>query len=596
MERPDEGTGPRLTVERLTCRITLPEGLALPLAARERIVRIAERELPGACAKLLDRLPDQGAVYRIRRLQLDLWANLEEAPEAQIAERWASLLVTGAARAIARGLPSQVRRFDSAQHLVASFLGDLVDGSAWSQWYYDEFRALEPLPLPRLALELLAPRPGWIAPTLRALGERGRLDPLLERWGEREIAALWRALGFPGAPALAPRAAEEMPALRAAWEAAALSGGADADARARDRLRLWLALAERDPSRALDPDFGALAHAAVELASWLRETPELAPLLWIETAPDPALARRSPWWPELAASPAGRRTLAQLAAVVRGRAEPAARADGWALASPVGGAFLLVPALAELGLWARWRDELGEPAARRCLFILALKALGRERAPLHQGDPLLAALAGLDEPPVADLRRAPEPDGPAGAWAWRLPAAGRWQAPRLQAAMVGKLRVIREGTTGCWLGAWPGPAPDPRAVIDGWPGLAGAPLAEPDAAAQQALEAEARHLQLGQGLGYPWLTPSLDAALSAAASLALRRLAAMLPGLGQASPAYLARQFLAQPATLRAGGDAWTVRLSGGPLAVVLRLAPLPEVVEAPWLPRPLRLTLAREG
>ena len=270
-----------------------------------------------------------------------------------------------------------------------------------------------------------------------------------------------------------------------------------------------------------------------------------------------------------------------------------------ALASPVGSVFLLAPALAETGLWPRWLREVGEEAARRYLFVVALKALGRERAPLHLGDQMLAAFAGLEAPPVADRRRAPAPDGPAGDWVHDLPSlAARWypaHGRRLQVAVVGEVAVLRDQMAGCWLLARPNPDPGADAALTPWPGLDADPQDvrhELDEAELQQVEAEVRHLQLGHNLGYSWLTPALDAALSAAASLVLRRTAARLPRFDQASPAYLARHFLAQPATLRTQQDAWIVQLSGGPLAVVLRLASLPETSAVPWLPLPLRLTL----
>jgi hypothetical protein len=107
-------------------------------------------------------------------------------------------------------------------------------------------------------------------------------------------------------------------------------------------------------------------------------------------------------------------------------------------------------------------------------------------------------------------------------------------------------------------------------------------------------EAEAAHFGLGRPLGFAWLTPSLDAALCAVASLAMRRTAARLPGFARSSTAHLTRNFLATPAsfdprTLSAG-------LQGGPLAVVLGLADLPWTVPAPWLARPLTIAMRRPG
>jgi hypothetical protein len=567
LSRSIDPTGPRLTIQRLGCQISLPAGMEQPAAALDRLTRIAERDLAGVCAEALDSLPDDGdAIYRIRRLHLALWVDLQGMSEADIARRWGRLLAGSVARTLHSGGPDAVMRFESPHHFVASFLRDLIDGQAWQRWYYDEFKLLQRLPTPQLAVQMLAARPAWLAPILHDLAATGHAERLVESWRQGEIEQLWAALGFAATPVLAGQA----DALTIAWRSAALSGGVDGDARARDRLRLWLHLAAHDRSLAQQAALAATLHALVELAALLRSEPEMAPLLLMETEPYPALLRRiaagplaetAGWLAPLTASAGGRRALAQLLPLVEAR--PAARSagatprpqteaaarrsglDALALASPVGSVFLLAPGLAELDLWRRWLDEQGEDAARRYLFTVALKALGRERAPLHLGDRMLAAFAGLAEPPAADLRLPAEPDRPAGAWAGSLPAvAARWypaHARQWQAATV---------------------------------------------------EAEAQHLQLGQKLGYPWLTPTLDAALSVVTSLALRRMAARLPRFDQASPAYLAHHFLAQPATLRTDQHAWTVQLSGGPLAVVLRMASLPDSIDLPWLPLPLRLTL----
>jgi hypothetical protein len=265
----------------------------------------------------------------------------------------------------------------------------------------------------------------------------------------------------------------------------------------------------------------------------------------------------------------------------------------------VGSLFLLAPAIVELGLWTRWQAEVGEATARDYLFLLALKALGRERAPLYLGDPVLAAFAGLDRSPVADARLPPDPESPPRDWVLNLPEiAARWYPAhdrKLTIGAVAGIRVLRDAKAAWWLAASPCNDPDGSGLDAAWSVAIDPDLIRSDQTEAELamLLSEAEHLQLGSRLGYPWLTPSLDAALSTAASLVLRRVAARLPGLGRTSPSYLARQFLAQPAELKRTAEALTVRLSGGPLAVVLRMAALPEALEVPWLSQPLRLVVA---
>ncbi|MEE8466517.1 MAG: hypothetical protein V3S68_08585, partial [Dehalococcoidia bacterium] len=158
---------------------------------------------------------------------------------------------------------------------------------------------------------------------------------------------------------------------------------------------------------------------------------------------------------------------------------------------------------------------------------------------------------------------------------------------------IDEIEVLRDVAASHWLGARPivlGPnSSGPMwSGIDADQGSVRTSLTDQE---DRELSAEAAHFQLGGDLGYPWLTPSLDADLSVVASLVLRRTAERLPGFGSSSPAYLARQFLAQPASLVLDSSGLTVGLAGGPLGVVLKLATLPESTEIPWLQFPLTLT-----
>jgi hypothetical protein len=595
----------QVTIGRLACRFNLPAGLEAPTG--DRLTRIARREVAQVCGEALTGLPgDDEAVYRIRRLHLEFWIDLQSMSEREMARRWGILLAKAIMRAMQRGGPEQVRRFDSPRHFVSAFLRDALDGHAWGRWYYAEFLPLQRLTVAEVALQLLLSRPAWIMPVLVELEASGHAARLLERWRAGEIARLWEALDFPPQPVFT-EGDEGLKALTALVYGVALSGAPDAGSRARDRLRLWLALAQEHPAAARDPVCANLIHALVDLAALLHEEPDLAPLLLMATPLYPAMLRKVAsgpladtlgWLTSLSATDAGRVRLAHITEAVSTQrvAQPTPAEDakvstddllGGALSSPVGSVFLIAPVLAELGLWERLRDELDEETARRYLFIVMLKALGRERSPLVLGDRMLAAFAGLAKPPVADARLLPEKDGPPGAWADRLPElAARWYPARDREVTIGTahgVQVLRDATAACWLAAYPADGRRPE--------LATGPDRHDLSEEEQAmLAAETAHLQLGRRLGYPWLTPSLDAALSAATSLVLRRTAARLPGFGKASPAYLARQFLAQPATLHRDPEAWTVKLSGGPLAVVLRLAALPDLLRVSWLPQPLCL------
>lgn len=627
----------RLTIDRLRLRLTLPEGTEDAALRRDRLARVVEQELPRACAGALGRLPDTDAVYRIRTLRIGMLAAGAEWNESALARQLGERLATVVMRIIWENDARDVVRFDSPRQFVTTFLRDLLDGRAWGCWYYREFLPLQGLPDYAVARELLEVRPGWIAPVLHALAATGHAERLLERWRADDIQRLWKALGYAQLPVLSSNLPDaRLAGLAAVWRGAALSRRSDPGARMRDRLRLWLASTAGKPEQTPDLATAAMNHALVDLAALMRTEPELAPLLQMRTELYPAILRRIAggpltstlgWLAPLTANESGRATLARLATIVSEPASPSpadtrsghaslaqttvnegaeatlARlaavadepesllpADAWrGHVSSVGGIFLLTLGLAELGIWERWCDELGGGGARRYLFIIALKALGRAQVPLLLNEEALAVFAGLGEPPLADARLATEPPGPPECWPGELPGiAARWYPAHERELVVSEaagLWVIRDAAAGCWLAAYPAdvPRPLPSAELDG---------RAPSADEQSAIAAEVAHLQLGR-LGYPWLTPDRDAALSVVASLALRRTAARLPSFAKSSPTYLARQFLAQPATLRLNASALEVHLSGGPLGAVLKLANLAETIAVPWLALPLRLTVA---
>ncbi|NJN19411.1 MAG: hypothetical protein HC822_25760 [Oscillochloris sp.] len=565
---PDSTTTSEITVDRLVCRLNLPDSLAHPLAVRDQLERIARREVARACAAASAPLAaeDAEAVYRIRHLHLDLWVDTQAMSDAEIAERWGRLLARAIMQAIRQGGTQHVMRFASPRHFVAAFLRDLLAGRAWSRWYYDEFLPLRRLAAEAIALQMCIARPEWIAPLLRDLG-----DPLIERWGAAEIARIWAALDLPAQAGghLSTTTLRSLQALQPT------NSGFTVDARARDKLRLWLALAADQPQAAHDPQIVAGIHALIDLAALLRAEPEVQPLLAMHSPLYPALIRR------IAAGPLAD-LLPWLAVVAPAiTAQIAARPPTTGpLISSAGGVFLLLPALVELGIWEHWRAEVDAAVARNWLFAVALKVFGHERAPLLLGDPVLAAFAGMDAPPPADARLPQEADRPTGPWMQALPQiAARWYAPQdrdLVAAVAHDLAILRDAGADHWL------------AVGQW--MEHGPVRAPTLDEQAALEAEVAYFRLGSRLGYSWLTPALDAALSAVAILALRRTAARLPGFSRSSPIYTARRFVANPATFDPAG--LSVRLQGGPLAVVLRMAGMPWTIDAPWLAQPLTLAL----
>jgi hypothetical protein len=682
--QPPQASEGQLVIDRLACHINLPGGIEDAASIAGRLERMARSDVAQVCAEHLD-WPDEGTVYRLRHLHLSLWLDKSSISTGKLSRRWGALLATAIMKSIRSGSARDLVRFPSPRHFVTAFLRDIVDGSGWGKWYYEEFNYLRRLPVGSVATQLLATHPAWIHPAMEELERTGHASRLLARMTANDLYRLWAALELPLEPTpdllLGTRIIEQstLPRLMSLWPSVPLSYGFDRRSRARDRFVMLLAANRVSIAESRGPELASIIHAVVDLIALSRTAPDLAMVMMMRSPLYPQAVQRiasSPvgdalgWLTPMSRTQDGRTMLSALAEaasnIVRPRVltngdrsvlDPAARDDpfpggtdsaeiitsdsdddrdhstqpldqsgrdsflpasDWnetgtaqprperilpALTSQVGSIFLLTPALIETRLWDHWLAERGEETARAFIYVLALKALGRSRALLYQSDPTIAAFAGLDRPPGVESRVAVADDGYPGAWPDELPKiASRWYPESERDLTMGiaeGLRVLRDNRASYWLAAWPS---ENERLFD----MSSLNYTDPSGQRRMArrmsddeqteFEAEVNHLQLGRHIGYPWLTPSLDAALSIAASLVLRRTAVRLPRMDQSSPSYLATQFLAQPATLRFHAAFDTVELSGGPLGIVLRLAALPEWIRAPWLPRPLSLNLAGDS
>lgn len=563
----------------LRVAVAAPPGHAQQLS--DRVTRAVEGELPQACAQALGSLGDGDAVIRIREISLRLATDADAVRGGALPGQWARVLAEAVREAI-ESSPGAVR-FDSPLDYLAAFLRDLSDGRAWGRWYWDELRPLRSIRPGAAAATLLSARPGWIEPVLGRLEAGGGAERLIARLAEEDVRRVWAALALPEAPALPDSGAPAWAAVEAVWPRLVLERAPHADARARDSLRAWLALAGEHGPRA-DRAAVALALALVELAALLADRPDARAVLAGDGRLDREAVIRLAWadalaWIEPAAED-GR--LARALAL----ADPKEAARGkrrTGSASPFGAVLLIAPALVELGVWELWLDELGAEPARRNIVATALKALGRERAPLALGDDALALLAGLPGPPAADARLPVEPE-PGLAWVDAL--ADRVAGRELVRARLPDMDVLRDPARAAWIVAWPQVADPPGRT------LGGRTVRAASAPELESVAAEAAHLQLGRRVGFPWLTPGLDAALSAVASMAVRATARRIPGFAEASLGYVARHFLAQPARLAGGGGELVAELEGGPLAVALGMADLPESQQLPWADASLRFRI----
>ena len=586
-----------ITIDQNHCRIIVPRGTKRPPhAISDQLLRIMRRDVvPKMQERLENLLDDSNAVYRIRNLNLNFWVDTYRMSDLEIANLWGSLIAAALVRAIRLGTTEQVIRFESPIDFVSSFIADLLDNRAWQYWYYEEFKNLRSLPSPKIALQLLAVRPDWIRPVFDHLTPTGHADRLIAAWSRDDITHIKQALNIssPQTAFTTNISPTDLQQLVGVMHQTALVPSNDPVQQARNWLRLWLAVSRQNPNLA-SQNFGALIQVLIDISAFIRSKPDLAPLLKMQTGlytklveqlEQQGFASTLEWLLPVTSSEKGRSQLAAITEALQSDKSLSSRPSQAALSSDVGSVFLLLPALVESGLWEQWLAEHDEATARNFLFIVALKALGKERAPLNLSDQMLARLAGLPNPPIADNRLQLHADTPLPDWVDGIPSiAARWNGEMDSFEVeIDDSYVVY--TDACWLFAGDRNKLERRASFTN--------VTASTQAHRERIQNEFAYFQLGQQLGYPWLTSTLDAALSTVCSLVTRRTAQSIPRFENSSPIYLANQFLAQPARLQSTNLEWRIILSGGPLAPVLRLANLPEMLNVPWLSQAVTLSLA---
>ena len=234
-----------LTIQQFQSNYYLPAGAPDRAAIQNRMDRLVREHLPAVMAdKLIPPPSDENAVYRIRNLRVDLWVDALGMNDGEIAQRWGTALVAATTRALVRGSPAQVVRFDDHAHFVAAFLGDLMAGQAWSRWVYDEFAPLRGLPVGQIAAHLLAPRPALLIDVAQRLAREGRLEALLQQLDTADVRLIWeQGLGFGTLPDAPVRGSVLDRILEALAGGVALEHGEGA--LARNTLRLYLQASSR---------------------------------------------------------------------------------------------------------------------------------------------------------------------------------------------------------------------------------------------------------------------------------------------------------------------------------------------------------------
>lgn len=404
-----------LTIANFQANYYLPRGAPDAATLRKRLDRLVQQRLPQAVGKSLQPpASDAEAVYRIRHLEIDLWIDALQNGDGEIAQRWARLLLEAVVRTLLLGSPDNVVRYVDHAHFLAAFLGDLLNGRAWSRWMYAEFTPLRNLPVGQVAAHLLAPRPELLAPVAQRLAHHHQLEPLLQQMGAADLHLIWaEGLGFRALPTVPPATPLRDRVLATLGDGVVLARG-DGAVQRRNALRLYLHAVMTHPELAGNATLGAVCQHLVRLHQLWAAHP--APALWqalarreigaaaaiapLLTELDSPLSTARDWLVASLATAEGRAYLAQLVPHVApgvNAARPTMATKptqpeplrAHRVATSFAGLALLLPSIRALGLHRQM-----DAAAR---YQLLLMLVGRTQQPLAWGDAAPTWLAGLSE-------------------------------------------------------------------------------------------------------------------------------------------------------------------------------------------------------
>ena len=205
---------------RLHCRYNLSGGDTA--GVRARLDRVAAQAVTRTGSALHELLGDTPAVYVLREVTTRHRWSVSQLSDDELGELWGHGIATAVVRAIASdpGGGSNLIRFGDHADYVASFVADLVNGSAWSHWWYGAFTPYAARPRRQALLDVLLEHRAGLADILAVLYRRGALGRVVDALGEPARRVLW------GAPVIPPPPGREAvrPLLAAAIELARALG------------------------------------------------------------------------------------------------------------------------------------------------------------------------------------------------------------------------------------------------------------------------------------------------------------------------------------------------------------------------------------
>jgi hypothetical protein len=520
-------------IHHLDSHYRIPKSQDSPSALQRRLDHIAKGLLARAWDDRIARMGVQdNAFYFIKSMAVNLTLDFANRDDRALAMSWAGALQQGVMRTLSRR-DHNVIVFRDRSEFVAGFLGDLLRGRAWENWYYHEFEFLRTLSLSQAAVRVLTDDGDTGRDALLELARRDDLDLFLTALNDAEVEAIVSHCLLPSGPEimLTNRYTAWVQGLRSSLRFPLTA------VLARDVARLYLGLLGEQPE--LGPD--------VNLARFIRDLLRLRQGDWQQHEGRKFLT--------MLKREVANTELAALLQDLQDQTQPAATSRVF---TRYGGIFLLMPAMVEMRLHeflqsCPYPEPQETSKINLLLSVIALQCLGSQNAAQARHDGGLARFAGLAAAPASSQSFD------------KLEASLQQYAQVLTTEMhevfMKSFQAHHQETakrTGLFLRSQnisSGDLDNPKAFSLNWE--AGSFLPDRE-----------------------W-----DLALATASAAALRWFAAKLGAFADSSPDYLRRNFLESHAEIEIFADRLVVRFLTCPLQMVLRMAGFDHGTwTVPWL------------
>lgn len=635
----------RLRIHRLRMDCVVPSDHPSPERVSRHVAEVAQRNLVPTLCAMIERafVESDPSLYFIKRLDVSMDVNVGWEAE-QLARHFAKRTIQHLyAEVGSAGNGSNVVRFRNPAEYLASFLSDLVQGQAWTKWYYSPFDGVRVLPLSAAIRTVLENHAAHALSALHALDSQGlrQLFTSLTRADSERIVESLAGETSTGDQAVAYHSVTEALKDLPYAELKRLSP---------ESGTLWLYIETRRDLSLSNRFVSEAAYAVCRCVHHIneasaRDRERLFHMLKtgdLSKVDASVIAKAADWLVPLLSRPEAWRTEFVNLLVHEGRS-PAQGQSGSGepiQSTPFGGIFFLLPLFAELPLEAylpNTRDIDGVAIEAVLRLLILTKVYGGQEAVAVSRDPVVQELCGV--PPgavsrslfVECQRRLTVPD--LERMARQMVQQGFNIDKETQPLWVltttatkhGALTLLLDAKRGTW--QWAVRSSSNRAdlimrkvrqTLDEWPagvclmacdapyylGLKSMGLFEKvldiDASREEqkeerqlllaiphhisSLSEELDHLSLPSLFG---ISQARDRALSVIAQTNLKYFASRLPGFAWSTPQYLVGNLLDCRATIEREPERRIVRLSRPPLHLLLNTTGLNRrEYTLPWVDR----------